>query len=79
MISILLRRLPCMDSNGRYGFPCVKGLCPFGYDPFEDCFPYMTAEQKVLFLEMRELRSLLCRNSGSSGRSDRRASNVQRV
>ncbi len=61
MISIILRKLPCMDSGNKYGFPCVSGLCPFGYDPFRDCFPYMNSEQKVLFLEMKELRSLICR------------------
>ncbi len=56
-MSFVFRRPACVDGKGCCCFKCVSGLCPFGYDPFEDCFPYMTTEQRVMFAELIRLRS----------------------
>ncbi len=56
------RKPACVESG--CSFRCISGLCPFGYDPFEDCFPYMTAEERYLFQELVILRVLALRNSG---------------
>ncbi len=52
----VFRRPACAEKGGCC-FKCVNGLCPFGYDPVEDCFPYMTSVQKILFAELFELRA----------------------
>ncbi len=53
------RKPACVECG--CSFKCVNGLCPFGYDPVEDCFPYMTEEQRELFKELVILRSFAVR------------------
>ncbi len=52
---LVYRRPACCESGGCC-FECVSGLCPFGYDVVEDCFPHMTTFQKQLFITLFELR-----------------------
>ena len=58
------RKPACVESG--FSFKCVSGLCPFGYDPFRDCFPYMNAEERYLFQELVVLRSLAVRSARDS-------------
>ncbi len=67
MLACVLRKLPCLDEGNT--FYCVNGLCPFGYDPFVDCFSFMSEEQRELFMELKLLRSLIAGIAG--GKNER--------
>ena len=53
------KKPPCLECG--CGFRCISTLCPYGYDPFADCFQYMNSEQKKMFRELVILRSLVAR------------------
>ncbi len=49
--------IPCMrERRGRYCFPCVTGLCPYGRT-FVECYDYLDEETRNLFSELAVLRS----------------------
>ncbi|AEA48076.1 hypothetical protein [Archaeoglobus veneficus] len=55
---------PCDEEcRGKYSFPCVSGLCPFGMDFMTECYPYLEPEQKMLFDELFMLRAEVARKS----------------
>jgi threonine synthase len=54
------RKTACMECG--CGFKCISGLCPFGYNLFVDCYPYMTSEEKFLFEELLILRKIALRS-----------------
>ena len=62
----LVFRRPACRENGGCCFRCISGLCPFGYDVVEDCFPHMTPVQRRLFIVLFELRACVIR-SGKTG------------
>ncbi len=53
-------------AKGKYCFPCVNGVCPFGLDLMRDCFPKFTPEIRALFNELIVLRSKVAMMNGSS-------------
>ncbi len=61
-------RRPACCENGGCCFECVSGLCPFGYDVVEDCFPHMTLFQKQLFVILFELRAGVLKHRESQKR-----------
>lgn len=57
-MSILIMGKPCRDEHkSRYCFPCISGLCPYGMDFENDCYPVLDPEQQELFEELYMLRS----------------------
>ncbi len=48
--------VPCIYSRkGKYNFPCVNALCPFGKSP-QECLNFLDNEEKELFEELIDLR-----------------------
>lgn len=52
-------------AKGKYCFPCVNGVCPFGLDLMRDCYPKFTPELRALFDELITLRSKVATMNGS--------------
>jgi len=56
MLELRLMEVPCSkDRRGRYSFPCVSGLCPYGRD-YEECYEFFDEETRRLFDELSTLR-----------------------
>ena len=51
-------------AKGRFSFPCVSGLCPYGKDPMNDCYPKLPPTQRMLFDELVFLRSRIAIMNG---------------
>lgn len=59
-MSVLIMGKPCRDEyKSRYCFPCISGLCPYGMDFENDCYPELDPEQQELFEELYLLRNQL--------------------
>lgn len=66
-MSILIMGKPCRDEHkSRYCFPCISGLCPYGMDFENDCYPELDPEQQELFEELYMLRSKVLQQERNS-------------
>jgi len=51
-------------TTGKYCFPCVNDVCPFGLDPIRDCLHRFSPDVRELFEELYSLRSKIARMNG---------------
>lgn len=63
-MSGLIFSQPCVEeSESKYCFPCVSGLCPLNMDFMTECYPYLDSEIKDLFDELFSLRASIVRDN----------------
>ncbi len=43
--------------KGKFCFPCVNGVCPYGKDFMMECYPKLNFEQQFLFDMLFKLRA----------------------